>query len=166
MAFVRAWYHWSVGDERLARMMLVVALSHAGCSGAAFTGELSSTSDVVDTSTLDVEAGPPEASIHFVDAMITPVHDSEVDTGDSSQSEADPPQAACILPGNTGAFYEVHSSTGCTVDRTPGDCLSASVYGCGCFRMYATEIAPECTAGWTSCTIDVDSGIVLDVTCR
>jgi len=170
MAFVRAIYHWYDGEERLSRLMIVVALSHAGCSGAPFEGELVSTSDVVDTSTPDVEAGPPEASIHFVDAMVTPVHeDSEVDalaSPEASPIDAASPPTTCTLPGNTGAFYEVHSSAGCTVERTPNDCLAANVYDCACFRMYEKEIASECTAGWTSCAIDPDSGIVLEVTCR
>ena len=159
MAFVRALYHWYTGEERLAKAMLVVALAHAGCAGAAFTGELSSTSSTVDTTMLEPEAGMPEASPEIDASPNFAVIDA------APEAEA-APISVCTLPSNMSGFYEVHSSAGCAVDRTPVDCVAANVYGCACFRTYATEIAPECTGGWASCAIDPDSGIVLEVTCR
>ena len=100
MAFVRALYHWYTGEERLAKAMLVVALAHAGCAGAAFTGELSSTSSTVDTTMLEPEAGMPEASPEIDASPNFAVIDA------APEAEA-APISVRTLPSNMSGFYEV-----------------------------------------------------------
>lgn len=170
IAFVRAMYWWWRGDERLAKMAILLALAHAGCAGPPFEGEIV---DAVAERSPGI-AAQPDANQYDTAAVDAwwgfKLDASAAETSSpeaASEAEATVPEAStvCTAPGASSAWYFVVGANGCSAEPTPIDCLSAATYGCDCFTAHRTEIGTVCANGWNGCAV-TDGGVQLEVTCR
>lgn len=161
--------------------VLLVALASVGCAGPPFTGReasasestggmLGSTALIVDDA--EADAGPDSGNPDDAQAVDVVIVDASADistdaaTVDASElPDASTDAPACIPPTQTSYWYLVRSGTGCTVESTPSECLSAADYGCPCFETHPKLIATGCATGWTGCNVQ-DGGVVAEVTCQ